>query len=121
MEIKILNDLLEKYKTPETIWQLDSIELCKNNLKKEYIEEILNKKYRENLYKYIEYLSKYKIEVLNIYDEFYPQKLKNIYDPPLVIYIKGNKQILNEKSLAVVGCRDCSMYGKRVAQEFAKN
>lgn len=115
----VLNSLLSKYKTPEKIWHLDNIELLKNNIKKEYIDEILNKNYRENLDKYEEYLNKHKIELLKIHEKLYPQKLKNIYNPPLVLYIKGNKEILNNNSLAIVGCRNCSLYGKQISQSIA--
>ena len=52
-----------------------------------------------------------KIEIITIEDKEYPQKLKQIYDPPQILYIKGNKEILNNKSIGIVGCRDASEYG----------
>jgi len=60
-----------------------------------------------------------KIDKININNKFYPQKLKNIYDPPKELYIIGNKYILNKPSIAIIGCRECSDYGKKVAQKFA--
>ena len=38
--------------------------------------------------------------MITIQDKEYPQKLRNIYDPPVVLYVKGNIDILNGKSLA---------------------
>lgn len=115
-----LNNLLKKYKTPENIWRLNFNELLENNIKNEQIEEILNKKNRENLDRDEDYLIKNNIDIINIYDKEYPMKLKNIYDPPSIIYIKGNKQILNKISLAIIGCRKCSSYGKETAKYFSK-
>lgn len=61
------------------------------------------------------------IEIINIYDKYYPDKLKVIYDPPVVLYVKGDKSILNENGMAIVGCRSCTEYGKIIAQKFAYN
>lgn len=116
-----LSTLLKKYKTPEKIWELDCVELLKNNLKKEQIEEILKVDYRKNLNKYLDYMHKHNIETITINDENYPKQLKNIYDPPIALYIKGNKKILNNLSLAIVGCRECSLYGMKIARAFAKS
>lgn len=61
------------------------------------------------------------IDIISIQDEEYPEILKNIYDPPLYLYIRGNKKILKENSIAIVGCRECTQYGKKVAWELAYN
>lgn len=61
------------------------------------------------------------VGIISIQDEEYPQMLKNIYDPPTSLYIIGNKKILNNDSIAIIGCRECSQYGKNVAQELAYN
>lgn len=60
------------------------------------------------------------IEEINIGNEDYPEQLKNIYDPPLRLYVLGNKEILKEKGVAVVGTRNPTEYGKKVAIQFAK-
>jgi DNA processing protein len=46
--------------------------------------------------------------------------LKQIYDPPPVLYVKGEKYMFNNSSLAVVGSRKSSTYGRNVAISFAK-
>lgn len=54
-----------------------------------------------------------KIIVLTYFDERYPQKLKQIYNPPWVLYLKGKQSLLEEtKMLAVVGVRQPSSYGQ---------
>lgn len=52
-------------------------------------------------------------------DENYPEKLKNIYAPPAKLYLLGDENILNMPSIAIIGCRQASDYGKRVAFSFA--
>ena len=51
--------------------------------------------------------------------KFYPEKLTHIYAPPAKLYVLGNETILNEPSIAIIGCRQASDYGKKVAYEFA--
>ncbi len=52
------------------------------------------------------------IYCLTIFEETYPNLLKQIFDPPWVLYIKGRKELLNQpKTLAVVGARKPTAYG----------
>ena len=64
---------------------------------------------------------KQNIDIININDQEYPEQLKNIYDYPISLYIKGNSKILNNKSIAIIGCRNASEYGMKSAQYFAYN
>jgi len=51
------------------------------------------------------------IEPLTIWDEDYPALLKEIYDPPVVLYAKGNRELFNTRMLGIVGARLMSSYG----------
>ena len=118
--------LLEKFNNPYGIWKANKDELIQvNGISEETANRILNLKYRKNLDKYEEYMRKNDIELIHIYSEYYPEKLKELYDKPIVLYIKGNKELLNTFSLAIIGCRDYSEYGQKVAKdisyEIAKN
>ena len=117
---KTQNELLKKYKTPEIIWNLTKEDL-KKDVNDIQAEIILDANYRKNLEKYIEFMNKNNIKMLTIQDENYPDKLRNIYDPPVVLYIKGNEEILGDKSIAIIGSRICSEYGKKAAKQFAYN
>ena len=59
------------------------------------------------------------IDIISIEDKEYPELLKHIYDPPINLYIRGNKEVLNMASIAIVGCRDASDYGLKNAKKFA--
>lgn len=118
---KFLNDLLEKYKSPRIIWEKTKEELIEDGIKEIYVKEITNEFYRQGLNRYLNYMKQNNIELITIEDKEYPDKLKLIYDPPIVLYIKGNKKILNEKSVAIVGCRLCTKYGENIAKKLAYN
>ncbi len=49
----------------------------------------------------------------------YPEKLRHIYAPPAKLYLLGDENILNKPSIAIIGCRQASDYGKKVAFRFA--
>ena len=59
------------------------------------------------------------IRVLTIQDAVYPQRLLQIYDPPLVLYVRGTlPQIDDRAAVAVVGTRSATPYGMRTARKF---
>ena len=69
--------------------------------------------------KMIEEMNRLGIGLITILDDDYPPQLKDLYDPPLTIYYKGDKSWLhNENLLAVVGTRRVTTYGKNVMQNF---
>ncbi len=50
----------------------------------------------------------------------YPERLRNIPDPPVALYVKGDSLRLFRNSVSIVGSRKCSPYGRNVAYKFAK-
>lgn len=111
--------LLKNYKTPKQIWKKTKEDFIQAGFDSKIAGALVNEEYRTNLDKYIDYIEKNNIKVLKIYDLLYPNKLKNIYAPPIILFAKGNLEILNEPSIAIVGCRYSSNYGEKVAKDFA--
>ena len=60
-----------------------------------------------------------KIKIIKIQDKNYPEKLMHIYAKPQVLYVLGNVELLNEKAIAIVGCRNFTEYGRINAYKFA--
>lgn len=117
---KTLQKLLKKYDTLENIYKLTQKELMSDKIIGEnLIETILNEEYRKNLDKYIEYMEREKINIITVADKEYPEKLKQINDCPMYLYVKGNLDLLNKKSIAMVGSRKCTSYGKIVAKNIS--
>jgi DNA processing protein len=59
------------------------------------------------------------VRILTLYDEGYPQRLKETATPPWVLYCKGDISLLNKPLLGMVGTRTPTVYGKRVAVDLA--
>ena len=58
--------------------------------------------------------------VATLEDDFYPEKLRNIYSPPAVLYMWGNTDIFDDRLvIGIVGTRCASSYGTRNAYQFA--
>lgn len=64
-------------------------------------------------------MQNYTIHKVAYEDIAYPQLLKNIYQAPPVLYVKGNLDLCNTAAIAIVGSRKATDYGKRVAKEMA--
>jgi len=60
------------------------------------------------------------INLLTLQDAAYPSRLKNIYDPPCLLYYKGRMPAFDEEAaIAVVGTRDCTPYGVACAEKLS--
>lgn len=65
---------------------------------------------------------KYKVIKINMNSKYYPERLRNIDSPPKELYCLGNLELLNYKTnIAIIGSRNCSLYGERAAKDFAFN
>lgn len=59
------------------------------------------------------------MQILNKENEEYPRSLLQIENPPKQIYVEGDSGLLKKDSIAIVGTRKCSKYGKECTQKFA--
>jgi DNA processing protein len=57
--------------------------------------------------------------ILSIEDDGYPERLREIYDPPVVLFVRGNVQALSEAGIAVVGTRHPTPYGLGMSERLA--
>lgn len=112
--------LLKKYQNPKIIYYLKEKELFTiKGIGEKAIKNILDEKTKEKVKIYMEYMIKNDIDIISIHDKEYPTILKEIYDSPITLYCKGNKNILNEQAIGIVGCREVSKYGENVAKYFS--
>ena len=121
------------YKKQESLFSITNnySELIYNfNLYKNEIENIINDKktMQEITFKvssnfiecYLKNLQQKNIFCLTIISNEYPNELKDIYQPPFVLYCKGDISILKEDGIAVVGTRTPTAYGKNITEQFVK-
>ena len=59
--------------------------------------------------------------IITIDDSLYPRQLKEVSDPPPLLFIKGNPALLSQPQIAIVGSRNPSVLGKQTAMAFAKS
>jgi DNA processing protein len=59
-------------------------------------------------------------QIITFDDPAYPILLKHIYDPPLIIFVQGNKRLLNQNQIAIVGSRSATVNGRDTAYEIAQ-
>jgi DNA processing protein len=103
----------------EEVWRADSYQLAKAGMEESVIVEIKEVRAKINPDEELEKIQNLKINVVTILDKNYPKLLKEIYDPPALLYIKGEILPIDEFAVAIVGSRKMTDYGKRVASEIA--
>lgn len=57
---------------------------------------------------------------IKIEDNNYPEQLRKIENPPKQLYLEGNIHLLNVPGIAIIGSRECTKYGEKMAKKFAK-
>ncbi len=111
--------LLQMFKEPRTIYFMTEQELKEIKfLTAKNIKEILDAQKRERVAEIYCIMVKHNIKLLNIFDERYPNNLKQIYDPPIVLYYMGSFQI-NDFTIAIVGSRRTTNYGAYSAKTLS--
>lgn len=68
--------------------------------------------------KELELVKRCGVKILTFLDKNYPKNLKNIYDPPVVLYVKGEILPVDDAAIAIVGSRLASFYGIKTAERF---
>jgi len=76
---------------------------------------------RYEYFKIIDFVFKNKVDLLCIGDDGYPDILKQVYSPPLLLFFKGNKIKEMEFGIAIVGSRKCTAYGREAAGYISGN
>ncbi len=82
--------------------------------------QIVNYKDKLDIEKEISRIKKRKISVVTFSDDNYPANLRSIFDPPIVLYVKGKLLPEDRIAIAVVGTRRPTTYGKMVAEKLSR-
>jgi DNA processing protein len=83
-------------------------------------ESVFQKFYLQEAEEIVQACVDRQISMLFYLDADYPDRLKHIYDAPLLLYYQGTAQLNQERSLAVVGTRKATDYGKRITQSLVE-
>ncbi len=123
LNIRQKNALLKSFKDPKTIFALGKDELLKTGIfkKKESLEAFSRSRTLEKLEDDLDYMKKNHIDFIPVDDIRFPQKLREIYSPPVGIYIKGDADLLQAKpAVAIVGSRNPSKAALKYAGFFSR-
>jgi DNA processing protein len=114
--------LLERFGSADRVFHARRTELESLRLRPETIESILKREFHERADSELGRVKKLDGDVLIIDDGSYPALLREIDDPPPVLYVKGNWQAcFDEPGVGVIGSRMCSTYGENASEMLARD
>ncbi|QLG69306.1 MAG: Rossmann fold nucleotide-binding protein DprA involved in DNA uptake [Candidatus Woesebacteria bacterium] len=114
-----LSLLLSYFKTAKKVWSLSLSDLAEVGIKEKLALEFISFRDNFNIEAYLERLKKFGIDCVIKGEENYPKNLAEIDSAPLVLYVKGSLKSLDTESVAIVGSRKMTSYGREVAEKFA--
>jgi len=117
-----VRNILTHFKNGDAVFNASKRDLCQvPGIDIALSESIIN--YKDFGYgeKEVEKAENSNVSIISIWDDEYPVMLKKIYDPPVILYSKGQPLIKEEDAVAVVGTRKFTPYGKSMARSITKD
>lgn len=111
--------LTSYFKTPKNVWECDAGELTKLGINAKRATEFAEFRKKFSFTSYFEKLSRLGIKVVSYLDADFPDRLKEIDGGPVVLYHKGVLKGLDFCTVAIVGSRKMTSYGREVAEKFS--
>jgi DNA processing protein len=116
------NQLIDRFGAPAQVFAASRLSLEKEGLKPKTIQELHDSEILEKANAEIERLERLSAVVITLEDEDYPPLLREIYDPPIALYVRGDlKRACARPCLAVVGSRRSSTYGVNAALSLSRD
>jgi len=115
-----MRKIIKYFSNAKNAWFAPQHDFEKAGLEASVIDNLFRQKEKINPDKEMEKLSKENIRAFTINDPEYPDSLKQIYNPPFILYVKGDIE-QTKSSIAIVGSRKVSNYGKQAAQTLARD
>ena len=113
--------LVDRFGSPAACFAASRLELESAGIKRDTIDALKSGETRERADQEIRALEGLGAEVLTLADARYPKLLREAYDPPIVLYTLGDlDRALAQPAIAVVGSRQCSTYGRNVAESLSR-
>ena len=111
--------LVERFGSPEAVFRASLTELESAEIQAVSAQSIATGKSAELAREELARASDDGVTVLSSEDPLYPSRLKEIYDPPSILYVRGNPEVLTKPGIAVVGTRHPTPYGSGMAERLA--
>jgi DNA processing protein len=111
--------LVEHFGSPEAVFRASLTELEGSGIQAISAQSIATGKSAELAREEIARAAAMGATLISMEDPCYPLRLKEIYDPPLILYIRGNSEVLTKPGIAMVGTRHPTPYGTGMAERLA--
>ncbi len=112
--------LLEQVGEPEQLFNESRASLTALGLKAVSIEAILKPDWQK-IDEDMAWAERSRCHILKISDNEYPARLKEIADPPPILFVRGDVEAVSSLQLALVGSRNPSLVGKKIAEDFSRH
>lgn len=118
---RISSKLCEYYDSFEAIYNAEPKEIALiDGISPRHLEKLCDKSLKRAT-EIMEECIALRIDILTIFDDKYPENLKNITDPPVLLYVKGKfPKMTNIPAVGIVGSRRPSNYGAKMAEKIAE-
>ncbi|HEU0251423.1 MAG TPA: DNA-processing protein DprA, partial [Pyrinomonadaceae bacterium] len=114
--------LLERFGSADAVYSATRGDLEQLRLPPETVDSIIARELRSRAETEIFAVKRLGGDILLLDDGVYPSSLREIYDPPIVLYVKGAwSECLDQPCIGVVGSRRCSTYGQNSALMLARD
>lgn len=119
---RVATQLLERFGSPDAVFGATRAELESMHLRNESVESIIGREFHGRAERELERVRAIGGDVLTLDDGNYPALLREISDPPIVLYVLGNwRECFDAPCIGVVGSRRCSTYGENAAEMLARD
>lgn len=112
--------LVESLGSPEAVWKAPAAQLAAVGLDRRAIDSLVSSRSRVDLQRESDKLQRLGVSVLTQQDDAFPRLLHHIADPPPVLYVRGEMRPEDDTSVAIVGTRRPTVYGRQAAETFAR-
>lgn len=111
--------LIERYRTPMAVFRASRSELVANGLPGSIAQSIASGCSFEDAVDQQQRMLDCGAELIPVFDQRYPPRLREIFDPPVVLYVRGRIELLQSIMLGVVGTRRPTPYGVTATERLA--
>jgi DNA processing protein len=116
----VYRKLLERFGSPRSVFDADFPELMKiEGLKKEVAQRIIKKEFVSNPNEELRQTEKCNARIITYKEPSYPELLKQISSPPMLLYVKGKDLPVKQTLIGIVGSRNPTHYGLRSSEKIA--
>lgn len=115
-----LRALLDRFSEPQAILTATKVDLMQvEGVGEEVARSIMSWREKVDLDEELKQIETAAVRVVTRADAEYPKNLREVYDPPIVLYVKGTLSERDALSIAVVGSRRTTLYGQDMARKLA--